>query len=177
MSDLHDKIVAQRGKLSNIVAKIPGFKGYIEKESRRSADRMLRDHLAGSLDNLILRYDTIVADILDLEGGLSMMSNARQSRDKIKAYRDRISTAAPKYAGLFADVKVDEAALDRIYAFDEAQIIYVDKLKAVVDRLASAVDANEGIKALIDETYDLALEANEAFKLRDDEIMDISSTL
>ena len=55
-SELYNQIMSQKGSFENLVMKIPGFKGYQEKQARRTADRMLRDHLAGEIDNHIKRF-------------------------------------------------------------------------------------------------------------------------
>ena len=48
MSDLYDQIVSQRGQFERLIARIPGFRGYVDKGARRTADRMLRDQIADS---------------------------------------------------------------------------------------------------------------------------------
>jgi hypothetical protein len=45
MSDLYDQIASQRGSLEKLAARLPGFGGYIERATRRQADRMLRDYM------------------------------------------------------------------------------------------------------------------------------------
>ena len=45
-SSLYDQIISQRGSVENLMAKIPGFKGYHDKQARRQADTILRQHLA-----------------------------------------------------------------------------------------------------------------------------------
>jgi len=44
--DLRQKVTEALGGLEQLVAKIPGYKGYKEKEMRREADKLLRAHLA-----------------------------------------------------------------------------------------------------------------------------------
>ena len=41
-----DKITDEMSGFEKLLAKIPGYKGYKEKELRREADKMLRDHIA-----------------------------------------------------------------------------------------------------------------------------------
>ena len=42
MTDFQGQIEEGRGKLKELLLKIPGFKGYIEMEDRRTADKMVR---------------------------------------------------------------------------------------------------------------------------------------
>ncbi len=172
-SELYEQIVSQRGKLENLMNKLPGFKGYHEKQARRTADRILREHLAGEIDRHITRFGRIQNDLLDGGKGLQYMSRAREVKSKMQLYRDKVATAAPKYSGMFEAIKITEDTLDRIYAFDEAQLRYILQFDTVMDQLAAAVDSGEGIEEAMDAVYNLAAEASDAFDLRDDEITNI----
>lgn len=172
-SELYDQIVSQRGSLENLMAKIPGFKGYFEKQARRSADRLLRDQLSAEMDIYINRFGRIQNDLLDGGKGLKYMSRAREVKSKLQAYRDIVATAAPKYSAMWAEIKIDEAALDTIYAFDEAQFRFLTQFEAALTDLDAAVKSGEGIEATLDKVYDVAVTAVDAFELRDNEILNI----
>ena len=170
MSDLYDKIISQRGSLENLVAKIPGFRGYQEGAARRQADTMLRDHIAGEVDELVTKFGRVEKRILD-SGGLSYMSKTREVKSKIQAYRDRIKTAPPKWSGMFAQVKVTNEDLEKIYAFDEAQMRYVDNISVKIEAVENAMKADVDISDALMELEDTAAEANEAFQMRDDVLL------
>jgi hypothetical protein len=123
MSELYDQIVSQRGSLENLIARIPGFRGYVDKAARRTADRMVRDHIADALTQRISRFTRIESKLLD-NGGLSSMSRTANVKSKLQTLRDRIETAAPGYSGWGEAVKVGTDELERIYSFDEAMIRY-----------------------------------------------------
>jgi hypothetical protein len=168
-SDLYHKIVSQRGKLENLVASIPGFKGYHEKQARRTADRMLREHLSAELDRRIGRFEQIERDVLDLPGGLMKMNNTRSAKTRLRTYRDRVYTAAPKYDGMWAQIKIGTKELDEIYAFDEAQLRYVGLIDDQLDVLAAAV-GKDGFDEALRGFVDVVREADDAFDLRDNVI-------
>jgi len=42
MSDILSKVTGQQDWFKKILAKIPGFKGYIERGDRRMSDKLLR---------------------------------------------------------------------------------------------------------------------------------------
>lgn len=172
MTDLYEKIVSERGSLESLVAKIPGFRGYQEGAARRQADTMIRDHVAKEVDEVVKRFARIESKILD-NGGLSHMAKTREVKSKIQMYRDRIKTSAPKYSGLFAQVKVTNDDLETIYAFDEAQLRYVDRLNEAVDGLDNAVKTNVGLEDQLAVVEELAAEANEAYGLRDDVLLQL----
>jgi len=172
MSDLYNKIVSERGSLERLVAKIPGFRGYQEGAARRQADTMIRDHIASEVDDLVRKFNRLEKRILD-GGGLKYMSKTREVKTKIQAYRDRIKTAPPKWSGMFAQVKVSPEDLEKIYAFDEAQMRYVDDIAEKIDAIENAFKADVDIEDALYDLEDKAAEANEAFQMRDDVLLDL----
>lgn len=173
-SELYNQIMSQKGSFENLVMKIPGFKGYQEKQARRTADRLLRDHLAGEISNHIKRFGRLQNKLLDGGKGLSYMSRAREVKSKLEGYHDKVQTAAPKYSGMFAQVKITEEHLDRIYAFDEAQFRFLLQFDTALDELDAAIGSGEGIEDSLEKVYDVASNASDAFDLRDDEILNIA---
>ncbi len=172
MSELYDKIVNQRGSLERLVAKIPGFRGYQEGAARRQADTMIRDHVAGEVDELVRKFTRLEKRILD-GGGLKYMSKTREVKSKMQAYRDRIKTAPPKWSGMFAQVKVTNEDLEKIYAFDEAQMRYVEDMAVKIEAIENAFKADVDIEDALYDLEDKAAEANEAFQMRDDVLLDL----
>jgi hypothetical protein len=176
MSDLYDQIVNQRGSVERLIARLPGFGGYAERANRRTADRMLRDFIAGEIASRVQRFAAIEKMLLD-DGGLMHMAKTRSAKTKIQTYQDRVKAAPPGYSGFFAAIKVDSEALERLYSFDEAQIRYADRLDEALDQLEEAVKAKGDIGAAIEAVDALAAEANEAFKLRDDVLTNLDKSL
>lgn len=176
MSDLFDRIVGDRGSLERLLARIPGFRGYMDKGNRRAADRMVREYLAGQLKAQINRLAQIERQVLD-SGGFSYMSKTNSAKTKLQTYHDRVLAAMPGYAGLDDAVKIEEEELDRLYAFDESQIRYVDQIKAAVDGLEAAAIANSGLDEAIRGLDSATIEANEAFTLRADVILNIGKSM
>lgn len=176
MSELYDQIVSQRGSFENLMARIPGFRGYIDKGTRRAADRMLRDHIADQLTQRINRLVQIELALLD-NGGLGYMSKTQSAKSKLQTFRDRVQTAAPGYSGFAEAIKVDAEALERIYSFDEALIRYVGRFDEVLSALDSSVKSGEGIDGALASLDQLTIEANEAFTLREDVLTNINKSL
>jgi len=163
--------------LQKLLARIPGFRGYTERADRRTADTMLRDHIAGELTKRINRFASIEKALIDSDGGLSHMSKSREAKTRLQTYRDRVAAAAPGYSGFFASVKVNEPELEKIYSFDEAQVRYLDRFDEALTQFENAVNSNEGVAATISALYDLANEANEAFSLREDVLTNLDKSL
>ncbi len=177
MSEIYEQIVSQRGAFERLLSRIPGFRGYIDKATRRTADRMVRDYVAGVLTQKINRLAALEVSLLDTDGGLQYMSETRSAKEKLQTFRDRVRAAAPGYSGFMESVKVDEEALDRLYNFDEAQIRYADQFDAALDALETAISSGEAIKEAIRALDLLTREANEAFSMREDVLTNMSKSV
>ncbi len=176
MSELYDQIVSQRGSLENLIARIPGFRGYVDKAARRTADRMLRDHIADALAQRIQRFTRIEGRLLE-NGGLRSMSRTAAVKGGLQTLHDRVKAAAPGYSGWGEAVKVDEEALERIYSFDEAMTRYVAQYDAALEAFEQSVKSSEGVDAALDALDDLTTEASEAFSLREDVLTNLNKSL
>ena len=174
-SELYDQIVSQRGSLENLIGKIPGFKGYQEKQARRTADRLLRERLASEIETHINRFGRIQNELLDGGKGLKYMTRAREVKSKLQAYHDVVATAAPKYSAMFDEIKINEETLDRIYAFDEAQFRFLTQFEKALDDLQASANSDEGIESVLEKVYNVATTAIDAFNLRDNEIVSIGA--
>ncbi|MEZ4667691.1 MAG: hypothetical protein R3E39_07210 [Anaerolineae bacterium] len=167
MSDLYNQIMSQRGSVESLMARLPGFRGYLDNKVRRTADRLLRDYIADELTLRINRLVEVEKHILN-DGGLSLMSVTASAKSKLQHFRDQVKTAAPGYSGLFEQVKLTAEDMERIYTFDEAIIRYVDQFDDRLHTLENTVTDKGDIKAAIAELDKLTIEAQEAFSLRDD---------
>jgi hypothetical protein len=125
-----DKARGQQNVLERIMNAIPGFKGYREKELRRDADKLQRDHLGDLLDGAKKHLDQISTDI-SRSGNLAGLNDVETARKRLDKVIARIRWADRGYGGFFDTVKVDEAMLERVYAFDLSLIEHVDRIRAV----------------------------------------------
>ena len=166
MDDLYSRIVRERGSMERLMARIPGFRGYMELNARRQADRMVRDYVAGQLRTQLNRLPGIETTLLD-GGGLAYMSKTRSAKSKFQTFVDRVATDAPGYSGFFDAVKIGSDDLAVVYAFDQALLDYADKFKDKLDVLQDAAANNEGVDEAIRELDALTIEANEAYNLRE----------
>jgi len=165
MTDLYNKIVGDRGSLENLLAKIPGFRGYMEMSGRREADRMIRDHVAKQFETLINRYATLQADLVR-KGGLLVMDKAKNIHTNLETLRRRIATDTPGYSGFFASNKIGTEELENVYAFDEAMVRYVEQIAQKLDSLNTGISSAD-MTAIESGLNDLELTVNEAHQAYD----------
>ena len=176
MSELYDRITSQPGSLERLIKRIPGFAGYLDKKARRTADRLLRDHIADELSRRINRLAEIEKTLLE-NGGLSYMSKTSSAKTKLQHFRDLVKTAAPGYSGIMEAIKIGPDEMDKLYSFDEALIAYADKFDGALNTLAKAATDKTGIDEAIAALDALTIEANDAFTLRDDVLTNLSKSV
>lgn len=167
MDDLYEKIVSQRRGFAWLAGKLPGFAGYMENTSRRTADRMLREHIAAQFKQLRDEFVNIETKLLRA-GGLSYMGQSKSIKTKYQTLIDRIQTDAPGYSGFLAANKITPDDLENVYAFDEAMVRYTEDISEGIQDLDKAVNTKNGIPEALDHLDTLMLEASQAYDLRDD---------
>jgi hypothetical protein len=131
--------------LEALVAKIPGYKGYKEKEIRREADNLLRQRLANQLAEERTQAEDIASQMLT-GPGLSQLDEMGKGNTRLQTLIDKIKTAAQGYAGFFDAVRVKEDQLDILYEFDTRMLDQVDEIRAALDSLQTALDTGESDK-------------------------------
>ncbi len=160
---------SEMGSIEKFVAKLPGIKGYREKELRRDADKQVRENLARRLESRRRKLTALQSDLLS-SGGLLWMDDVERVVGRLQLLIDRIKTASYGYAPLWGLNRVKEDDLDRLIAFDQALFDEVGQLDAAIGALEGAVQANEGIKGALTEVGDLLAGLNETFGRRSDVI-------
>jgi hypothetical protein len=149
MSKRADKMSEERGKLEKLVDVIPGYKGYKEKEMRREADRLLRETLARKYEEQWSRLTSVQKRLMKA-GGIEFTDDVESAATKLRGFIDKLKTAAMGYGGLFDAVRVKEAELDKLYAFDESLADGVTQISGTIDALDAAIAANQGVSEAID---------------------------
>lgn len=163
---LLDNIKGDMSALETLAAKIPGYKGYKEKELRREADRLLRDHIVNRLRTVRAQLDTLQTDLISA-GQITLLTEAGSATTQLQTFIDRIRTATYGYSGLFDAVRIKEDDLDRVYEFDAALLSYAERIENAIERARESI-GGEDTRSLILMIRDLAREANATFDQRQD---------
>jgi hypothetical protein len=143
--DLRQTISDHEGWFESITGKIPLYKGYKEKEQRREADALLRDHLAKQFAEQLGRAEDVASQMLT-GPGLMQLDEMGKGNTRLQTFIDKIKTAAQGYAGLFDAVKVKEDELDTLYEFDYSILLKVDEIAEAIDSLQAALDEGDDSK-------------------------------
>jgi hypothetical protein len=148
MDRILDKARDDQNILERIANKIPGFKGYREKELRRDADRLQREHLAAQLEECKKALNEISAT-LSRSGDLGPINDVETARKRLDKVINRIRYADRGYAGFFGAIKVREEELAHVYEFDMSLLGGVEAIRAASNQAAGAGDAAAGVRAMV----------------------------
>jgi len=130
---LLDNIKDEMSGFEKLVAKIPGYAGYKEKELRREADRLLRDHIVQAMRTVLRDLDALQTDLISA-GKFGLLDEVGSATTQIQTFIDRVRTAAYGYGGLFDAVRIKEDDLDRVYQFDAALVDYAERIQGAIAR-------------------------------------------
>jgi len=170
MSDLKDQIastvVGDMDVFKKIANKIPGFKGYIERQTRRDADKLVRTTLFNRFRELEDNVSALQRECLS-SGDIEIVGKIEATAIKLRTFADRVRTARRGYAGLFSAVKVNEDDLTRLYEYDAAMLDLVDTMKSAIDNAQASIGA-DGMPAAIRNMESVARQCVETFDRRED---------
>jgi hypothetical protein len=142
---------SQRNFVERIGAKIPGFRGYLEAELRRDVDKMQRDWLAAQVDRGRGALQGTIRD-WSRTGNLANLDLASSIEKGLDRLANRIRHADYGSSGFFDPVKIREAELDRLYAFDLALIATVESLADRIEMLPGTA-AEPDLRTLLDAVH------------------------
>jgi hypothetical protein len=131
-----------------ILAELPGFRGYKEKELRRESDKLLRNHLYRKLETARKDAKDVFQKLSDRRS-LDVLSDMDRLVARFDRVAEKVNHASYGYSGFFDVIKVKEEALDRMIDFDNK----------MVDEAAKVVDEASAFKTeVMKQKYDKAKE-------------------
>ncbi len=171
--DLREKVTEALGGLEQLVAKVPGYKGYKEKEMRREADKLLREQLARQFEEQRRRIPDLQKQLIS-SGQIGFLDDLESGNIKLQTLIDRLKTASYGYAGFFDAIKVKEEQLDGLYEFDIALMDEVPNVAAGINQVSEALAAKEGVAETIADLVSTIQGVNDTFSKRQDVILQAS---
>jgi hypothetical protein len=145
--DIQEKAREKMNWLEIILHKIPGFKGYYEKEFRRDADHVQRDF--------------IVTQLRKVKTGMNGVIQAASRRKDFELLREydlfaktldksigAIRYADQGYSGFFDLVKIQGTELDKVYQQDTLIVEAADAFSEEFKKLAAAPMEPSGLTPL-----------------------------
>ncbi len=168
--DFRDTVENSMGGFEELVKKIPGYKGYKEKEMRREADTILREQIARTLEGYWTQMNDLKSQMLT-GAAISQLDDMGRVSRRLQTLIDKVKAAAQGYAGFFDAVKVKEKELDALYEFDANLLAQVDHLSGAIDAVQAAIDAEDGLPGAVRTLNKQVGELLQTFESRADAVL------
>jgi hypothetical protein len=165
MSDFFEKVTSQADPFKKLLSYIPGFSGYIERQNRRDADKVLRDTVARRFEEQWSRASNLQADLVS-SGMITYVDDMEKASLALRTFIDKISRATRGYSGLFDAVKINEKELEAIYQFDVAFFTLSDQVGSALDNVEASLNDETALPAAIRNVTSLARLAVQTFERR-----------
>ena len=173
MSDIFDKVVGEQDFFKKLIAKIPGFNGYVERGDRRMSDKLLREQVALEFETQYQRVSDLQRDLIS-QGGLAYIDDLEAAAIKLRQFIDRVRTASYGYAGIFDAVKIKEDDLAQVYQFDNQLLGLGETVAHAIDNVESSI-GTDGLPAAIKNLTTVAQSCVETFNQRSDVLKGIAA--
>jgi len=169
MNDPLDKITSGDSLIGKVRNFLAGFVGYVERDNRREADKLLRLTVAQRFEEQWERVSEIQRRLIK-EKQLDQVDDLEEAAIKLRAFVNRIRNASYGYSGLFDAVQINSKELEQIYEFDIALLEGIDQISNAIDNLGASL-GTDGFPAAIRHLVTLSEEVISAFNRRDEVIL------
>lgn len=167
VTGFYEIIVGESTTLGNLLSKIPGLSGYMERGRRREADQLLRETISSRLQEVRLELSSVHHALgRDIVRGVEYAEDLGRADNQLMGLIGKIQNAPVGYAGFFDAIKVDAEDLARLYQFDAAMLNYTDQIASDTAALQKAVDSDGDIGDAIKTLNTHLREANQTFNSR-----------
>jgi len=144
--NVYEKVKSEMRLSERILAELPGFKGYKEKELRREADKLIRNHLYRKL----VEAKNMIRDVfqeLSEKRRYEVLNDVDKLVMKFDRIAEKINHASYGYTGFFEATKIEEDDLDRMISFDAGLLDNVKKISATATTVKTETLRQEYEKA------------------------------
>jgi hypothetical protein len=177
MSDIKDqiyqKVTSSMDIFKKISTKIPGFKGYTERQNRRDSDKLIRD-------TVYRRFRELEGKVSDLQVGLLNQGQIKEAGDlekaalRLRTFADRVRTAPRGYSSLFEAIKINEPELAKLYQYDAALLDKADEVNRAIDNVQASI-GTDGLPAAIRNLQTVAKDCINAYDRRQEVLVSDST--
>ena len=115
--DIQEKARKKMNCLERVLHKIPGFKGYHEREFRRDADRLQREFIVRQLRE-IKKSLGLVIQTVSRQKNLELLTEYDLFAKGLEKTINEIRYVDQGYSGFFDLIKIGETELDSLYQLD-----------------------------------------------------------
>ena len=173
MSDLANQVfgnvTGDMDIFKKILSKIPGFKGYMERQARRDSDKLIRDTIFSRFRELEGQVSALQRDFIS-QGEIAYVDDLEAAAIKLRTFADRVRTAPRGYSSLFEAVKINEEELAKLYEYDAALLDKGDEVGRAIENIQASV-GTDGLKAAIRNLEAVSAQCVEAYDRREEVVV------
>lgn len=170
MEQFFEKVTSQTDPFKKVASFIPGFSGYVERQNRRDADKLLRDTVARRFEEHWQRASRLQSDMVS-SGMIGYVDDMEKAAIQLRTFIDKIRTAPRGYSGLFDAVKINEKELEAIYQFDAAFFDLSEQVGRALDNVEASLGDQAALPAAIRNLITLARTAVETYNRRSEVVI------
>lgn len=170
MEEFFEKVKSQQDPFKRLASMIPGFGGYIERQNRREADKLLRETVARRFDEQWKRTSQLQVDMVS-QGMIQYVDDMERAALQLRTFIDKISTAPRGYSGLFDAVKINEKELEAIYQYDAAFFDLAEQAGRALDNVEASLGDEVALPAAIRNLTSIARMAVENYNRRSEVVI------
>ena len=170
MEEFFQKVTSQMDPFKSLASHIPGFKGYVERQNRRDADKLLRDTVVRRFDEQWKRASQLQVDMIS-QGMIAYVDDMERAALQLRTFIDKMSTAARGYSGLFDAVKINEKELEAIYQYDAAFFDLAEQVGRALDNVEASLADEAALPAAIRNVTSIARMAVETYNRRSEVVV------
>ncbi len=165
MTDMYQKVSGGMDPFTKLASYIPGFAGYVERENRRAADKLVRDTVARRFDELWKRLSDLQSELVSA-GKIEYVDDLEKAGIQLRTFIDKIRTAPRGYAGVFDAVKINQKELEQLYNFDLAFFELADQIGHGLDNVEASLADEAALPAAIRNITTLSRQAVTTYNSR-----------
>jgi hypothetical protein len=124
----------QRNLLERLMARLPGFGGFQDRELRRDVDKLQREHIAKAVHDVRRRSREVAGAYTDA-GQIGVLDRFDRLDRRLDRLGESIRHTDYGASGLFSVEKIGAEELQRLYDFDLSLLDDVDALSSRVEEL------------------------------------------
>ena len=164
MTNGYEEARGQRNVLERLGDKIPGFRGFQDRELRRDVDKMQREHLAAEIGRLKSVVRDQARSYTDA-GKIGVLSAFDRLDRQLDGLSQSVRFADYGASGLFDAVQIKDEELQRLYEFDLSVLADLEELAARI--AAVPIPGGEDPAKALDQVQQRARVLEDKWKQRD----------
>ena len=138
----YEKVRKEMRLSERILAELPGFRGYKEKELRRESDRIIRNHLYRRLSEAKDTLKRVFQKLSDYRR-YEVLTDMDRLIARFDRIAEKINHASYGYTGFFDAIKVEEPDLDRMIKFDAELLDDVEEIVKASSAFKADINASK----------------------------------